>query len=74
MEIILCDRCGRTTKNSFAFFLVKHVKQEGLITFNSDIELEDKGIILCNNCLKDFDDFRYNHERFNKNLARECDS
>ena len=30
-------------------------------------------ITLCNNCLIDFEDFRYNHQSFNKQLTTEDD-
>lgn len=62
MWIKICDRCGRKTKNNAAF-LSPVSKEEG--SLNVDNTWFGKPIVLCNNCLEDFDKFRYNHHRFN---------
>jgi hypothetical protein len=59
MEIILCDRCGRKTKNGPAFLLPD---KDGIVMFGKPFGTP---IVLCNNCLKDFDTFRLEHDRFN---------
>ena len=66
MEIIVCDRCGRKTKNGPAFL---PREQNGL--YHVESCYFGKPVILCNNCLIDFEDFRLNHESFNKCLTEE---
>lgn len=66
MYIKVCDRCGRKTNNKTTFFLLSD---------SGSIQIYEgqfgEPITLCNNCLIDFEDFRYNHERFNKQLTEE---
>ena len=61
MYIKLCDRCGKQTNNGPAFLLPTTVKngayQIGGVWFGEDI-------VLCDDCLKEFEDFRYNHKSF----------
>lgn len=68
MYIKVCDRCGRVTKNK-ATFLLPTSKENG--SYFIDNTWFGEPITLCNNCLKEFDDFRYNHNNFNKNLTEE---
>lgn len=65
MYMQFCDRCGRKTNNKAAFAIP--VKQEEG-TLMIDGVWFGQSVVLCNNCLKDFDSFRYTHERFNKNF------
>ena len=66
MEIIVCDRCGRKTKNGPAFLLQEKTGPYLVGTYRFG-----NPVILCNNCLIDFEDFRLNHKSFNKQLAIE---
>ena len=59
-----CDRCGRLTKNKYAFLLPETNEVMGSYTLNGTW-FGSNGIVLCNNCIKDFDNFRYNHEHYN---------
>ena len=60
-----CDRCGRITKNS-PTCLLSCSPEHGIFQCNGVWYGEP--ITLCNYCLKDFEDFRVNHETFNKEL------
>lgn len=66
MEIIVCDRCGRKTKNGPAF-----IPQDKAGNYRIENYYFGKPVILCNNCLIDFEDFRLNHESFNRYLTEE---
>lgn len=66
MKIIVCDRCGRKTKNGPAF-----LPQEKTGPFLIESYRFGDPVILCNNCLIDFQSFRLNHESFNKHLVEE---
>ena len=68
MLIQFCDRCGKQTDNKAAFALPVE-KNEGSLMLNG--VWFGKTIVLCNNCLKDFDEFRYEHPRFNSNLIKD---
>ena len=63
MYIKLCDRCGRVTENRVAFLLPTD-REHGSYQFNN-VWFGDKGVVLCNNCLDDFEKFRTEHEVFN---------
>lgn len=65
MYIKLCDRCGRVTNNGPAFLLPTD-KEHGTYQYNGTW-FGDKGVVLCNNCLDDFEKFRTEHEIFNRN-------
>lgn len=66
MYIKLCDRCGRKTNNKTTFFF---------LTDSGSTKIYEgqfgEPIILCNNCLIDFENFLYDHESFNKHLTGE---
>ena len=66
MYIKLCDRCGRKIDNKPAFLLL--AENGGNYQVNGQW---GEPVILCNNCLIDFEDFRYNHESFNKQFIEE---
>ena len=66
MYIKLCDRCGRKTDNKPAFLIPD---KSGSLQVNG--EWFGEPVILCNNCLIDFEDFRVNHENFNRCLTEE---
>ena len=66
MYIKVCDRCGRKTNNKTTFFLL--VDDGSMQIYEGQ---RGESITLCNNCLIDFEDFRYNHESFNKQLTEE---
>ncbi len=68
MYIKLCDRCGRKTNNKPAF-LIPTKTNNGSLQING--EWFGEPVILCNNCLIDFEDFLYDHESFNKHLTEE---
>lgn len=61
MYIKVCDRCGRTTENGPAFF---DPDKYGIMPFGSPV-------ILCNNCLIEFNEFRYSHLDYNSSLKQE---
>lgn len=65
-----CDRCGRITKNKYAFLLASQNWKEGTYQFDGTW-FGNEGVILCNNCLHDFQEFRFNHDIFNKGLIEE---
>ena len=67
MYIKFCDRCGRKTDNKPAFLLP--TKNGGSYQVNG--QWFGEPIILCNNCLIDFEDFRVKHESFNKQFIEE---
>ena len=68
MYIKFCDRCGRKTNNGLAF-LIPTTREKG--TYSVDNTWFGEGICLCNNCLNEFDKWRVNHDRFNKNFVEE---
>ena len=63
MYIQCCDRCGRVTKNKPAFLLPG---DKDNYTYQLNGIWWGDPVVLCNNCLQDFDKFRYEHERFNR--------
>ena len=68
MYIQICDRCGRKTNNTPAF-LLPVTKEKGSYQVNR-AWLEP--VVLCNNCLHEFNDFlRFVHERFNTSYIEE---
>ncbi len=70
MYIKLCDRCGRKTDNKPAFLLLATKgANNGIVQVGG--EWFGESVTLCNNCLIDFEDFRLNHENFNKYLTEE---
>lgn len=72
MQITLCDRCGKVTKNSYAFLLP--IKNQASASYSYSIngtKFNEDTVILCNDCLKDFEDFRIHHLSYNKNLDKE---
>lgn len=72
MQITLCDRCGKVTKNSYAFLLPIKNQASANYSYSLDgIKFEDDTVILCNDCLKDFNEFRHEHPRFNDRLIEE---
>jgi len=70
MYIKLCDRCGRKTDNKPAF-LIPATKGANNGTLQVNGEWFGEPVTLCNNCLIDFEDFRLNHENFNRCLTEE---
>lgn len=68
MYIKLCDRCGRKTKNKPAF-LIPVSKSEG--SYCVDNQWFGESVCLCNECLADFDNFRYNHKSYKINFIEE---
>lgn len=61
MYIKVCDRCGKQTNNKPAF-LTPTDEENGSLHINGQWFGND--ITLCDECLKDFDNFRYNHKKF----------
>ena len=70
MLVQLCDRCGRVTSNS-ANLMVPRDDHQILFLEVANIEYNNRVLTLCNYCLKDFDEFRYRHDRFNSNLTND---
>ena len=68
MYIKFCDRCKRTTKNGPAF-LIPTNKEHG--AYQIDGAWFGDPVVLCNNCLMDFDEFRYIHSNYNHFLDDE---
>ena len=72
MQITLCDRCRKVTKNSCAFLLPIKNQAGALYSYSvNGIKFDEDVIILCNDCLKDFEDFRVNHLTYNHDLDKE---
>ena len=61
MYIQLCDRCGKRTENNVAF-LLPTTEDKGSYRVNNTWFGEP--ICLCDECLADFNYFRYNHKKF----------
>lgn len=61
MYIQVCDRCGRETDLKPAFLLPVDAR-EGTYQLNG--VWFGRPIVLCDDCLKEFEDFRYNHKSF----------
>jgi hypothetical protein len=70
MYIQICDRCGKETKNKPAF-LTPVGPDNGSYQVNG-VWFGDP-IILCDECLKDFDDFRWRHKKYKINFVEETD-
>ena len=68
-----CDRCGRLTNNKYAFLLPEKNGTTGSYNLNGTW-FGNCGIVLCNNCIKDFDNFRYNHNNYNTVFDEEEES
>jgi hypothetical protein len=62
MYIKICDRCGRKTKNGPAF-LVPTNEEHG--HYHLQGTWFGEPIVLCNNCLMDFDEFKHTHSNHN---------
>lgn len=72
MQITLCDRCGKVTKNSCAFLLP--IKNQASASYSYSVngtKFDGDAIILCNDCLKDFEYFRTSHISYNRDLDKE---
>ena len=61
MYIKICDRCGRQTKNKPAF-LTPVSRENGSLSIEG--EWFGDAVTLCDDCLKEFDDFRWKHKHF----------
>lgn len=61
MYIKICDRCGRHTLNKPAF-LIPVSKEKG--SYSVDNEWFGEPVCLCDDCVKDFEDFRFNHKTY----------
>ena len=61
MYIKVCDRCGKQTNNKPAFFTPTN-EENGSLQIGGQWFGND--VTLCDECLKDFDNFRYNHKKF----------
>lgn len=68
MYIKLCDRCGKQTTNKAAF-LVPVPEDKG--SYRVDNQWFGEPICLCDECVKDFDNFRYNHKKYKINFIEE---
>lgn len=68
MYIKLCDRCRRPTKNKPSF-LVPVPEKEG--HYHIENEWFGKPVCLCDECIEDFNDFRYNHKRYKIDFIEE---
>ena len=68
MYVQLCDRCRRKTNNKPAF-LMPVSKDDGYYQVGG-VWFGDP-IILCNNCLFEFNEFRCKHENFNLRFVEE---
>lgn len=68
MYIQLCDRCGVQTENKPAF-LLPVTEDKG--SYRVENQWFGNPITLYNDCLKDFDDFRYKHKFFRIHFVEE---
>lgn len=55
MTVTLCDRCGRRTKNRVEL-LVPTDRENGKLQVNG-VWFGNKGWVLCNNCVKEFNEW-----------------
>ena len=68
MYIKLCDRCGRQTSNGPAFLSPTSEKQG---SYRIDNTWFGEPVCLCEECLEDFNNFRYNHKRYRIDFIEE---
>ena len=68
MYIKLCDRCGKQTSNGPAF-LVPTSEEQG--SYHIDKTWFGESVCLCEECLTDFNNFRYNHKKYRINFIEE---
>lgn len=68
MYIKICDRCGKQTKNKPAF-LTSVPKEKG--SLNIEGEWFGDTTTLCDECLKEFNDFRWKHKRYRIEFVEE---
>ena len=68
MYIQLCDRCGQQTKNKPAF-LLPTTEDKG--SYRVDNQWFGEPIVLCEDCLKDFDNFRWKHKKYEIHFIEE---
>jgi hypothetical protein len=65
MYIKICDRCGRQTINKPAF-LLPTIEEKG--SYCVDNQWFGKPVCLCDECINDFDNFRFNHKYYKINF------
>ena len=68
MYIKLCDRCGKQTTNKPSF-LVPVTNAEG--SLQVDGAWFGKSVCLCDDCIEDFNNFRYSHKKYKINFIEE---
>lgn len=68
MYIKLCDRCGKQTTNKPSF-LVPVTSVEG--SLQVDGAWFGESVCLCDDCVEDFNNFRYNHKKYKINFTEE---
>ena len=65
MYIKICDRCGRQTLNKPSF-LLPTIEEKG--SYRVDNQWFGKPVCLCDDCINDFDNFRFNHKYYKINF------
>lgn len=68
MYIKICDRCGQQTNNLPAFLLPTTKDRS---SYCVDKQWFGDPITLCDDCLTEFENFRYNHKKFKIQLVEE---
>lgn len=70
MYIKLCDRCGKQTTNKSSF-LVPVPVSSAEASLQVDGTWFGESVCLCDDCIEDFNNFRYNHKKYKINFTEE---
>lgn len=65
MYIKICDRCGQQTINKPSF-LLPTIEEKG--SYRVDNQWFGEPVCLCDECINDFDNFRFNHKYYKINF------
>ena len=65
MYIKICDRCGRQTVNKPSF-LLPTIEEKG--SYRVDNQWFGEPVCLCDECINDFNDFRFSHKYYKINF------
>ena len=65
MYIKICDRCGQQTTNKPAF-LLPTIEEKS--SYHVDNQWFGEPVCLCDECINDFNDFRFSHKYYKINF------